>query len=201
MSEAVADLVQPKAEPEQVQPATATESQLDDSDQPDAAESKEEGTADHHPVGSKVVCDETSMLDEKLSVCVTRVPSQTPTLSESEGVSETVTLRHIYSIFCWLHCKDNNKMWRDDPLAACQKAVTDCRFMADADPEKLKAKLDEIRTIHAEIIEKYGGAEKVPQDLRVVPGGPLFNIVNFIFTGQCLKTKGADCRLNSGRRE
>ncbi|KAJ1935011.1 hypothetical protein EC988_008622, partial [Linderina pennispora] len=33
----------------------------------------------------------------------------------------------------------------------------------------------------------------VPKDLRVVPGGPLFSIVNFVFTGQCLQAKGEDC--------
>ncbi|ORX65899.1 hypothetical protein DL89DRAFT_270462 [Linderina pennispora] len=190
MSEKETEVIQP-TEDEQQQQLENEQQQLE-SDQRDAVKIEEE-TKEQHSVGSTVVCSETAMLDEKLSICTSRVACQTSTLGESEGMAETVTLKHIYSIFCWLHCQHNNRMWRESPLSACQKAVTDCRFMADANPEKLRAKLDEIRNIHAEIIEKYGSADKVPKDLRVVPGGPLFSIVNFVFTGQCLQAKGEDC--------
>ncbi|KAJ1882974.1 hypothetical protein H4R99_001204 [Coemansia sp. RSA 1722] len=95
---------------------------------------------------------------------------------------EDITLKQLYGMLCWLQVGNNRRRWLEKPLDACIMAATECPHLINANPNKLTAKLDELNMARLQIIEKYGGAHKVPQDIRMFEGGPLFVIFQHALT-------------------
>ncbi|KAJ1641845.1 hypothetical protein LPJ64_006241 [Coemansia asiatica] len=87
---------------------------------------------------------------------------------------EEITLKQLYGMLCWLKVGDNRSRWVEKPLDACMEATVECPHLINADPRKLTAKLDALNMARLQIIKQYGGAQNVPQDVRMFEGGPLF---------------------------
>ncbi|KAJ1804302.1 hypothetical protein LPJ75_005620, partial [Coemansia sp. RSA 2598] len=93
---------------------------------------------------------------------------------QSETAPEEITLKQLYGMLCWLQVGDNRKRWMERPLDACVQATSECPHLINADPRKLTAKLDALNMARLRMIDSYGGAGSVPQDVRMFEGGPLF---------------------------
>ncbi|KAI8319166.1 hypothetical protein GQ54DRAFT_299558 [Martensiomyces pterosporus] len=133
-----------------------------------------------------------SLVDGKATMAATekQQKNEAPadgSVSTEKSDASSVTLKQIYGIFCWLQMAQNNKQWQEQPMEACKRAVNECPHLMGANARLVKEKLDEIDIYRQEVVAKYGGVHNVPQDTRVIPGGPLFVIADFILSGQAAR--------------
>ncbi|KAJ2808764.1 hypothetical protein H4R20_000655 [Coemansia guatemalensis] len=117
-----------------------------------------------------------------------------PHIEQSAEESSETTPKQVYGMLCWLLMDDNVKQWRQDPLAACKKAVGECPHLEKANPQRIRDKIEFVDERREQILEQHGGkAECVPRETRVCPNGPLFVIVNHVLSGNM--TEKARCAI------